>query len=148
MLCEDISFIYPMVADVYHPITDQDIYGKINKKWVFDRTVSVSLTPAGTAMQEDIKPDPFIKYSNDLMGRCNSDLRKSLNGNNNPLTNVLITNIRSKENVLIYEETSGQRAGKGTIYEIATQEPFLGPFGNIDYYKLVVRRSDNQGVDD
>ena len=147
MLCEDSTFIYPMIADIYHPIVDQDIYGKITKKWVFDRTVSISLTPAGSAMQEDIKPDPFVKYGNDLVGRSNSDLRKSSNGTNNSLTNILITNIRSKENVVIYEETSGQRSGKGTIYEIASQEPFLGPFGNIDYYRLIVRRADNQGVD-
>ena len=148
MLCEDTNYIYPMLADIYHPITDQDIYGKITKKWVFDRSVAVNLTPAGTAFKEDVKPDPFIKYGNDLFGRSSSDLRKSSNGVNNPLTNVLITNIRSKENILIYEETSGQRTGRGTIYEIASQEPFLGPFGNIEYYKLVVRRADNQGVDD
>lgn len=148
MLCEDTTFIYPMIADIYHPIVDQDRYGKISKKWVFDRTISVSLTPAGTAFKEDVKPDNFVKYGNELFGRANTDLRKSSNGTNNPLTNIIITNIRSRENVLIYEETSGQRTGKGTIYEIASQDPILGPFGNIDYYKLVVRRADNQGVDD
>ena len=148
MLCEDTNYLYPMVADIYHAIAEQDIYGKITKQWIFDRTVGISLTPAGSAMKEDIKPEPFVKYGNELVGRTNSDLRKSSNGNNNPITNVLITNVRSKENILIYEETSGQRAGRGTIYEIASQEPFLGPFGNIDYYRLTVRRADNQGVDD
>ena len=44
-------------------------------------------------------------------------------------------------------ETSGPRSGKSTIFEVATQEPYVGPFGGIEYYNLVIRRSENQAVD-
>jgi len=49
---------------------------------------------------------------------------------------------------LIYKETAGPRAGKGTIYEIGTLEPFIGPFGDIEYYRMLWRRSENQDVND
>ncbi len=36
---------------------------------------------------------------------------------------------------------------RSTLYEIATNEPTLGPFGSVEYYKLTVRRSENQASD-
>ncbi len=60
---------------------------------------------------------------------------------------MLVTNIRNKSDELVYLETSGERTGKGTIYEIATQDPFIDPFGDTSYYKLVIRRAENQGVE-
>ena len=58
-----------------------------------------------------------------------------------------MSNIRDSSGNAIHLETSGPRAGKSTIFEIATQEPFVGPFGGIEYYKLVLRRSENQAAD-
>ena len=37
--------------------------------------------------------------------------------------------------------------GKSTIFEVATNDPFVGPMGNVEYYKLVIRRSQNQAGD-
>jgi hypothetical protein len=65
----------------------------------------------------------------------------------NSLTNILITDIKDQEGNLIYLETSGPRSGKGTLFEIATYEPFVGPFGTVESYKLVIRRSENQTGD-
>jgi hypothetical protein len=65
----------------------------------------------------------------------------------NSITNVVVTNLRDKNCNEIYLETSGPRAGKSTIFEIATQDPFVGPFGSTEYYKLIIRRSENQAVD-
>jgi hypothetical protein len=65
----------------------------------------------------------------------------------NSITNVIVTNIRDKNCNDIYTETSGPRSGKSTIFEIATQDPFVGPFGSVEYYKLIIRRSENQAVD-
>lgn len=82
------------------------------------------------------------------MGRVRTDIRVSDNRDENSITNVLVTNIRTAAGELIYRETSGERTGKGTIYEIASQEPIMGPFGKIDYYKVVFRRTENQGIED
>jgi len=147
MSCDTLDFMYPLLADVYHPIVDQNVYGQIKKQWVYDRSIAVSFAPAGSAMDEDLKAKTFVKLENMLVGRARCDIRISKNGENNSLSNVLITNIRNKSNELVYLETSGERTGRGTIYEIATQDPFIDPFGDTSYYKLVIRRTENQGVE-
>jgi hypothetical protein len=82
-----------------------------------------------------------------LLGRAKTDIRISSLDSPNSITNVILTNIRDKNCNHIYVETSGTRAGKSTIFEVATQEPYVGPFGGIEYYNLVIRRSENQAVD-
>jgi hypothetical protein len=65
----------------------------------------------------------------------------------NALTNILITDIKDQEGNLIYMETSGPRSGRGTLFEIATYEPFTGPFGTIESFNILIRRSENQTGD-
>lgn len=144
----DVDFLYPMKADIYYPIITQNQYGQPNKNWVFDRTVTCNATPVGGAGTEEIKPEVFLQYKDKLVARSRSDLRISASDQLNAETNILITNIRSVNDLLIYKETAGPRAGKGTIYEVGTLEPFIGPFGDIEYYKMLWRRSENQDVDD
>lgn len=144
----DVDFLYPMKADIYYPIITQNQYGQPNKNWVFDRTVACNATPVGGAGTEEIKPEVFLQYKDKLVSRSRSDLRISASNQLNAETNILITNIRSVNDLLIYKETAGPRAGKGTIYEVGTLEPFIGPFGDIEYYKMLWRRSENQDVDD
>jgi len=81
------------------------------------------------------------------LGRTRSDIRVSKLSEANAITNVIITNIRDAAKNCIYTETSGPRSGKSTIFEIATQEPIVGPFGSVEYHKLVIRRSENQAAD-
>jgi hypothetical protein len=58
-----------------------------------------------------------------------------------------VTNIRDKNGNVIHLETSGSRAGQPTLFEVATFDPFVGPFGNVELYRIILRRSENQGVD-
>ena len=147
--CDDTTdFVYPMLADVYYPIITQGPFGEILKEWVFDRTISCNATPVGGAGSEQIKPDMFLKYEDKLVVRSKGDLRLKSNLSQEATTNILITNIRLSHGQLIYKETAGPRAGKGTIYEIGTLEPFTGPFNNIEYYKMLWRRTESQAVGD
>jgi len=146
--CEVADFIYPLYADIYYPIISQGAYGEIKKSWIFDRTVVCNAAIPSGAGKEEIKPEVFLQYENKLVARTKSDLRVSSNAASDAVTNILITNIRSAHGELIYKETAGSRAGKGTIYEVATLEPFLGPFNNIEYYKMLWRRTENQAVGD
>lgn len=146
--CETTDFLYPMKADIYYPIISQNQYGQANKNWVFDRTVVCNATAVGGAGTEEIKPEIFIQYKDKLVSRTKTDLRISATNELYAETNILITNIRSSNDLIIYKETAGPRAGKGTIYEVGTLEPFIGPFGDIEYYKMMWRRSDNQDVND
>jgi hypothetical protein len=146
--CEVTDFMYPMKADVYFPILTQGEYGQPKKDWVYDRTIICNATPVGGLGTEDIKPEAFLQYENKLIARTQNDPRLSSNNANNATTNILVTNVRDASDNIIYKETAGPRSGRGTIYEIATVEPFTGPFGSIEYYKMLWRRTENQTVGD
>ena len=140
--------MYPMMADIYYPVISQTDYGQATKKWILDRTIILNATPVGGAGQEDIKPEIFLQYENKLVSRVKEDPRMSTSNGSNAITNILIANIRNAQEVLIYKETAGVRAGRGTIYELGTVEPFTGPFGSVEYYKMLLRRAENQTVGD
>ena len=147
--CDDTTdFVYPMLADIYYPIITQGPFGEIKKEWVFDRTISCNATSVGGAGSEQIKPDMFLQYEDKLVVRSRGDLRIKSNLSQEATTNILITNIRLSHGQLIYKETAGPRAGKGTIYEVGTLEPFTGPFNSIEYYKMLWRRTESQAVGD
>jgi hypothetical protein len=82
------------------------------------------------------------------VGRVKEDPRMSTSNGSNAITNILIANIRNAQEDLIYKETAGVRAGRGTIYELGTVEPMTGPFGSVDYFKMLLRRAENQTVGD
>ena len=145
--CENTSIIFPMLADIYYPIVDQGAYGNVKKNWIHDRTIACNFNSAGTAWKEDIKPNANITQDSVMLGRVRTDIRFSNENTQNSITNIIVTNIKDKNLNEIYVETSGPRAGKSTLFEVATVEPFLGPFGSVEYYKVIVRRSENQAVD-
>lgn len=147
MLCESTDFIYPMLADIYYPVVEQGAYGNVKKQWILDRSIACNFAPYGRAAKEEVTPNVNITKESILLGRVKTDLRVSSSKNRNAITNILITNIRSPQQNDIYSETSGPRDGRSTIYEIATNEAIVGPFGNIEYYKVVIRRSENQAND-
>ena len=148
MACGDkTDFAFPMEADIFYPIVEQGSLGNVKKTWILDKTVAVSVNPAGSAFKEEVVPNVNITKDTILIGRIKSDIRVSSRDSNNAITNVIVTNIKDKNCNPIYLETSGIRNGRSTIFEIATQEPFVGPFGNVEYYKIVLRRSENQGAD-
>jgi hypothetical protein len=147
MQCETTDFIYPMLADIYYPIVDQGAYGNVTKKWVLNKTVACNFAPYGTTGKEEVKPNVNITKDSVMIGRVKTDLRVGSNDSRNSITNVLITNIRTSSAESVYLETSGPRDGRSTIYEVATNDAIVGPFGNVEYYKVVLRRSENQASD-
>jgi hypothetical protein len=136
-----------MLADIYYPIVDQGAYGNVQKTWIHDKTIACNFNSAGTAWKEDVKPNANITQDSVMLGRVKSDIRFSSTENKNSITNIIVTNIKDRNLNEVYLETSGPRAGKSTLFEVATVEPFVGPFGSPEYYKVVVRRSENQAVD-
>ena len=147
MICESTDFMFPMQADVFYPIVDQGAYGSVSKQWILDKIAVGNFTPAGGAMKEEVSPNVAITRDVILVCRIKSDIRISTRETNNAITNILVTNIRNSNEVELYVETAGPRLNRSTLFEVATQEPHIGPFGNIEYYNLVLRRSENQGVD-
>jgi hypothetical protein len=146
-ICENPSIIFPMLADIYYPIVDQGAYGNVKKTWIHDRTVACNFNSAGTAWKEDIKPNANITQDSVMLGRVKTDIRFSNEDAQNSITNIIVTNIKDRNLNEVFVETAGPRAGKSTLFEVATVEPFMGPFGSVEYYKVVVRRSENQAAD-
>jgi hypothetical protein len=147
MQCDITDFMYPLLADIYYPLVDQGAYGNLKKTWVLGKTVACNFSSGGAAFKEEVKPNVNITQDSILLGRVKTDIRISDSEDKNAITNVLVTNIRDRWENPIYLETSGPRAGRSTLYEIATNEPTIGPFGSVEYYKLTVRRSENQASD-
>lgn len=147
MDCNTNDFMFPMKADVYYPIVEQGAYGNVKKTWMLDRTLICNLSPGGTALKEEIRPEPKIQQDSLLIGRFKEDIRFSDREQGNSITNIVVTNIRDKNCQEIYTETVGPRAGRSSLFEVATLEPYPGPFGGVEYYKIVLRRSENQAAD-
>jgi hypothetical protein len=147
MSCNSNDAMFPMVADIYYPIVEQAALGNISKRWVFDRSIICSFSSAGSSFKEELVPNIDITQDSLLVGRSKSDLRLSSLEASNAITNVIITNIRDKNCNQLYTESSGIRKNKSTIFEIASHQPFVGPFGEREYYKVVLRRSENQAAD-
>jgi hypothetical protein len=135
-----------MKADIFYPTISQNAYGSIEKDWIQDRTIASNFATAGTDWAQEVKPNRAIVENSILLGRSKTDIRLSARESKNAITNIIVTNIRDKNDNEIYVETSGPRTGKSTIFEVATVEPFVGPFGSTEYYKLVIRRSENQAA--
>lgn len=146
--CTETDFQYPMKADLYYPVITQTQYGQATRQWSYDRTVVINATSVGGAGTEQIKPEAFLQYENKLIARTKTDPRTSSVNNDNAISNILITNIRNSNDDIIYKETAGPRYGRGTIYEVATVEPFTGPFGSVEFFKLLLRRTENQTIGD
>jgi hypothetical protein len=147
MLCETTDFVYPLLVDIYYPVVEQGAYGNVKKQWILDRSVACSFSSSGTSGKEEVTPNVNITKNNILLGRVRADIRIGSSNSRNAITNVLLTNIRTAGEDAIYVETSGPRDGRSTIFEIATSEPIVGPFGNVEYHKIVLRRSENQASD-
>lgn len=147
MICENTSFLFPLLADVYYPSVAQAGYGAVKKEWIHDKTIACSFSSPSTKTTEEVIASINITMEKVLLGRTKNDIRISKQENNKALTNIIITNIRDVNNNEIYLETSGVRNGKSTLFEIATIDPIVGPFGSVEYYKINIKRSENQGVD-
>lgn len=145
--CETTDFIYPMTMGIFYPTVEQGVYGNVKKTWIHDRTVACSLSSAGGAAAEEIKTKINITQELVLFGRIRTDIRISDREASNGMTNIIVSNICDKTGKMVYLETSGPRMGKPTIFEVMSNEPIVGPFGSVEYYKIVLKRSENQAVD-
>ena len=146
--CEPSDFVYPLQADIYYPIVEQNPYGAVKKKWVLDKTIAFASNPAGRKYQQDVQTNNAkLDIDNSILARCKNDITAATTGELYSMNNIIITNIKDRNGNLIYNESSGPRSGLATIWELATFNPIVGAFGETEYYKLVLLRSDNQAVD-
>jgi hypothetical protein len=135
-----------MQADVYYPITEQGTYGSVKKQWILGKTIACNFSSGGSAFKEEVVANPNITQDSLLLGRVKNDVRVGASEELYGITDIVLSNIRDSAGNIVYIETAGERSSKGTIFEIATLEPIVGPTKRVEYYKLMIRRSQNQGV--
>lgn len=141
--------LFSMKMDIYYSTESQDRFGKEVKEWSLDRTVNGYAEILGAVDKDGLKNNMFFEYEGKLIGRSKEDIRTSLQGINYPITSILITNIiDAKTGVQFYTESSGDRSGESTVYEIMAVEPYVNPWNEIEYYKILFNRSDRQILND
>lgn len=90
--------------------------------------------------------DGFFEFPLLLFGRFKDDIRKADDGTMFPITSIMVTNIRSKcDEVPFFIETYNGTE-QNTLFEVGTFQPFINPFGKIEYYKIQAPRMDDQEV--
>jgi hypothetical protein len=147
MICETTDFTYPLLADVYYPIVEQGAYGNLKRQWILDKSIACFFNITGNRFKKDVNTEPNINIDTMILGRTRNDLTVTTTKTMYAITNIVVTNIRGRDGESVYTESSGPRAGYPTIFEVATMSPIVGPFGNVEYFKLVLRRSENQAID-
>jgi len=147
MNCDTKDFRFPMTAEIYYPIIDQSPYGNVLKSWTFDRVIVGNFVYAGAEEKEELTININITTDSILSARIKEDVRVSSFDENFAISNIVITNIRDRECNEIYKEFGGPRDGLSTLFEVATQRPFVGPFGKVEYYNLILKKSENQEFD-
>jgi hypothetical protein len=146
--CEKTDLFYPNLADVYYPIVENGAYGNLKKTWVLDRTIAIAVNPSGRKFKQDIQTNNAkLDLENAVLARTKNDLTQATTNDLYSMTNIIITNIRDTSGNLIYNESSGPRSGMATLFELPTFNPIVGAFGGVEYYKLVLARSENQAID-
>lgn len=136
--------LYPMTAEIYYPVVSQSPYGNVSREWTMDRLVSCSWEQTGAKAKQEIIPNVNVTQDVILIGRVKTNIAIASDTTKYALTNILVTNIKDRAGQQIYVETSGVRKGQPTVFEVATQETHIGPMGKIEYYKVILRRSENQ----
>ena len=147
MDCGSKDPLYPIQADIFYTEVAQGAYGSVSKSWMKDRTLVCSLGPAGSRFKEELNPNVDINLESLLVGRFKEDIRFSRDQKGKAMTNIVISNVKDRNCQEVYIEPSGPRKNQSTIFEVATVTPHIGALGKVEYYKVILRRSENQAVD-
>jgi hypothetical protein len=137
------SILFSMNLDIYYSTESQDDFGIENKSWRLDQTLLGYAENLGAVEKDSLKNNMFFEYENKLIGRTIKDPRVSLEGIYYPITNILITNIQDVKNRTIFYVESD---GRPTVYELTAVEPYVNPWNEIEYYKILFNRSDRQDL--
>lgn len=145
----NLDLLFPMRCDVYYATETQDALGKVNKTWILDESRPCSfytLNDMSNNDNFDFDDKKFYRLETMLIGRTKGDLRMSSDGAFYPASHILITNIRASccNDEVFFVETNGGYEATPTVYEPKMIQPYIGPYNNIEYYKIQLERSDTQ----
>jgi len=114
---------------------------------MFGQTLRAGFSMSSNYKDQQIQADQMFWVQDIISGRTGSDPRVNPHGTMYPMTDLLITDIVDEKDSIIYLETAGPRSGLSSVFELAGVLPHVGPFGQVDYFKIVVKRSDDQSME-
>ena len=132
------SITYNDEVRVYFSVQTQDVYGRVERAWVFDRTERVLVKQRQPEMYQ---VSELNMWNDILLGHSEEDLRINSNGDLYAPSEVLVTFIKPK---LI--DTAGPRKGLNTTYELRASSPVEGAFGEVIHFDIQLVRSPDQDV--
>ena len=144
-----MDFTYNHKADVYYASSSENF----ETTWTLGRTgelceLSSDKFNSDTRYAIDSEGG-FLRFPLLVFGRFKNDIRLGLDGKMNPITSVMITNVRSIcDDIPIFLEADVKEADdiadRNIMFEIRTFQPFTDPWGQIGYYKVQAFRMDDQ----
>ncbi len=120
----------------------QNEYGEAIKVWYMDRTQKKAYwNVMGTVNLQDLSADREFEYKKRLNGRFKfpDDPRLDVYGNYHPISDLMITGIVDKNSG---EQLHTNEDGTAIMFDVMNVDPYIDPFGNIEYYKLLLERRD------
>ena len=134
---------FSMTMDIYYSKEKQNDFGIKNKTWVNNQTLFGYAERLGAVERDSLENNVFFGFGshNRLIGRTKKDPRISEEGIQYPITSMVITNIQDAKTKTIFYT---REDGKPTIYDILSVEPYVNPWNEIEYYKILFNRSDRQ----
>ena len=136
-----IDAVMSMKLDIYRQSDTQNPdTGAIIKQWNYSSTVNCHakgfISNSSTSRNGD-RQQFDNKYKNEQLIEIRTIERLTIREK--------ITNIRNKDNVVIWEELN-YPTSTPTVFEVVGSTPITDPFGNIMAYNSTVRRSENQQI--
>ena len=122
----------------------QNEYGEAIKVWYMDRTQKKAYwNVMGSVNLQDLSADREFEYKKRLNGRFmgDTDPRVDSMGEYHPFTDMLITNVKD---TATGKQLHLNEDGSPVIFEVMSVDPFINPWNEIEYYKLLLERADNQ----
>lgn len=136
-----------MQLDVCYSTTTQNSLGELDRVWTYDRTVPCRVASNTNYKDQNIFPGQRMRILDQIDAQVPEDIRVDSFGSMHAMTDIFVCNIRAGcSDGAIYRETSGERTGDSTLYEVMGYMPHVDLFGQVDYIKIVLNRADEQVV--
>lgn len=143
------NFIMPMQGDIFFAKESQDKFGKVNKSWIYDRTIQGYFYTYGSSTSskpKGVDPAAIIELRDKIEGRISENPLQKEDGTYRPYNAILITNIRDMrtQEPFFLDVSRQNKQTFSTQFEFHFVHPYVNPWNQIEYYTCVLNRIEIQ----
>jgi hypothetical protein len=144
----DCGFLYSMQLTIAYSTLRQTELGKIEHNWETNQqTLRGYANVMGTVDLKPLRAEREYLYKKQLNARTKVDPRIDAQGNYHPITEMLVLDITA-DGKSLWTHDQAELAGRPLLHDVLSVEPFVNPWNEIEYYKLLLTRSENQHLED